>query len=81
MPEIDDRVTALVYLMEHIIAKQLDDVPVPSFRPARIASEFRAFINKPKLAQEADETSILKLTHQLAFESVVRTTEPWQLIE
>jgi hypothetical protein len=39
MRHIQDRVSVFVDLMEHVVAEELDDVPIAGFRPSRFAGE------------------------------------------
>lgn len=68
--EIDDRLAVLVHLMEYVVAEQFDDVPVAGLGPTGVPRELGAFVDEPKLAEQADETAVLELAHELILEAV-----------
>lgn len=92
MREVDNGIPSLIDLVEDKVTEELDDVSVASFGPPGFTSKPRAmrelceegniayilgpFIDEAKFAEEADETSVLEFTHELAFQSVDRAEYP-----
>ena len=51
MSKVDNWSPMLVDLMEHKIAKKLDDISVTCLRPARIARKLGTFVDKSEFGQ------------------------------
>lgn len=70
MAQVQHRIPMLVDLVEHIVAEQLDDVPIACLRPASISSKLGALVDEAELAHEPEETGVLEFAEEFSFEDV-----------
>jgi len=70
MAQVQHWIPMLVYLVEHVVAEQLDDVSVACLRPASISSKLGALVDEAKLAHESEETGVLEFAKEFSFEDV-----------
>jgi len=70
MAQVQYRIPTLVNLVEHIVAEQLDDIPIACLRPASISSKLGALVDEAKLAHEPEETGVLEFAEEFSFEDI-----------
>jgi len=70
MAQVQHWIPMLVYLVEHVVAEQLDDVPVTCLRPASVSSKLGALVDEAKLAHESEEAGVLEFAEEFSFEDI-----------